>query len=107
MSSPSERLLNLTGGNDLTKHPSVTQEVLREVLTELQDKQREQAKEKAHQLLAQCVELQKKKNQAEREFQAAQKKFDKELGKLLSQLERSLGGQPEQPEQEAEEPASE
>ncbi len=83
---------------------------MQEVLTELQDKQREQAKEKAHQLLAQCVELQKKKNQADKEFKAATKKFDKELGKLLSQLERSLGGQPpaeEESEEASEEAASE
>jgi hypothetical protein len=92
MSNSSERLLQLTGGSDLTKNPSVTNTILQEVLTELQHERMAQAKDKARQLLQQCLELEKKKQQAKKDFEAAEKRFEKELGKLLSQLERNLGG---------------
>jgi len=94
MSNSSERLLQLTEGTDLTKNPSVTSTILREVLADLKAERSVQAKEKARQIMLQCVDLEKKKRQAKKDFEAAEQKFEKELGKLLSQLERDVGGQP-------------
>lgn len=90
-------------GFDAAKHPSVTQETLQEALTEILDLRKVEAIRKAKEVLTKAIDLRRQMAQAEREFTKNQKKFDKELGKLISQLERSVSPQPgdeDEPEEE-------
>ena len=84
--SNTDKLLDLLGGKDPAKRPTLTDEILKKALDELDEKRAEQALEKARELIGKAVELRQQAYKAEQEFNRNKAKFDKELGKLLNQL---------------------
>ena len=86
---PGIRLTKLAGF-DPAKKPKMTNALLKEVLDELQETREQQAKERARSLLQKAIELREGMVKAEKEFNSQKQKFDKELGKILNQLESDL-----------------
>lgn len=88
--SPSERLEKMLGF-DPSKQ-SAGSDVLTKAVEAITKERAEEALGKATDLLKQAIDLRKKRDQAERDFTAATKKFDKELGKLLNRIEALASG---------------
>ena len=88
--SPTNRLLELLNGDDPGKRPSPTQEVFKQVLEEYQKSRFELAKESAAALFKKAVELREKMFKLKRESEAQFSKFDKELGKIMNQIESNI-----------------
>jgi len=89
MSSNSERLKNLVDF-DVTKKPTLTQELFQEVVGDLKKDRYEKAKTSAREQLTKAIELREKMHRVKKEFEAQEKKFEKELGNLLNSVESSL-----------------
>jgi negative regulator of genetic competence, sporulation and motility len=102
--SPTERLVGLAG-DDVLKRPKVTEEIFKEVMSEIRKERSDKAKAKARELIVKALDLQEQMEKAEKEFRSQKAKFEKELGKILNQLENDLnqaaGGQPPAQEEEA------
>lgn len=104
MANSTERLTNLVGF-DPAQHPKVTDEIFKEVMQDINEARAEKAKEKARGLLEQAFELRGQMAKARSEFERQEKKFEKELGKILNRLESELRGATLAPEtQDGEEP---
>jgi len=69
-------------------------DVLKEALEEVSKEQAEGRKKRAKELIVKCLELQDQMNAAERRFTGEKKKCDKQLGKLLNQLNNMANGKP-------------
>ena len=69
---------------------NVLQEALREVSKEDADKRKDSAKD----LVRKALSLQNEMNAAERQFNGAKKKFDKELGKVIQRLTNMANNRP-------------
>ena len=92
------RLLELSGGVDLNKRPSLTASVLEEVMAEQIAEREATARAEFKELIAKAFELEKKRTVARQQFEQADAKFEKELGKLVSGAERQLAQEvPESP----------
>jgi hypothetical protein len=89
MSSQLERLTKLAGF-DPAKRPKVTDEILKEVMGEIQEKREELARKRARDLMEQALKLHEEMEKEEKEFIRQKAKFNKELGKILNQLEGDL-----------------
>lgn len=89
MSDQTARLSKLAGF-DVAKKPKVTDDIMKEVMGEIQEQREEKAKEKARGLITKALELHEEMVKAESEFKRQKAKFEKELGKVLNQLENDL-----------------
>lgn len=95
--------LNKLLGFDPTKRQSVTQELFKEVMDQVNADRMEKAREQAREQITKAIELRQQAAQLEKEFTGKMQKFDKELGKILSSLERSLNPNAPQAAEEEEE----
>ena len=96
-----ERLSSMVGF-DPAKHPQVTDDVFKKVMKDIKEERAEKAAEKAKGLLEQAFALSGQMAKAASDFKRQEKKFDKELGKLINRLESELKGGPPPVEEEAE-----
>lgn len=83
---------------DPGKEPGITKDAFADVLKELAEERREKAKAKAREVIVKASELRKKMVAARREFDKQEAAFNKELGKLLGQLQAAVNGKPQPPE---------
>lgn len=81
-------------------HPSPTAELFAEVAKELNEERTKKAKERAKELLTKAIDLRTQRDNAEKQFRAQVAKFDKELGKLMKQIESLAAGKEPEPEGE-------
>ena len=100
MSDNAGRLEDLIGF-DASKPSNLTNDLFQEVLSDIKKERFDTAKKAAREQLVKAVELREKMVKIEREFNGQKAKFEKELGKLLSRLESSLGGREPAPEDPA------
>lgn len=101
MSSNSERLEKLVDF-DVTRRPTLTRDLFQEIVGDLKKERYEKAKTAAREQLVKAIELREKMHKVKREFEAQEKKFEKELGKLLNSVEASLEGSNVPPETDSE-----
>lgn len=66
--------------------------VFQEAMEEVNKKRADAYKAKAVALIEQAMDLRQKMDDAERQFNAQKKKFEKELGKLVNRIEGLAGG---------------
>lgn len=99
MSTSVERLTKVLGFDPARSSGG---SVFQEAMEEVNKKRVEANKARAIALIEQAVELRHKMDEAQRQFNAQTKKFEKELGKLVSRIEGLAGGKsPAQIEAEA------
>lgn len=79
-------------GFDPVKYDVVTKDAITEVVKEIQQERLKKVKEKAKEQLIKAIELREQKAKMDREYINNSKKFDKELGSILSQIEKALSG---------------
>ena len=79
-------------GFSSTSQTPITTKILEDVTKELQIEREEAAKLRAKELVGKDIELSQKRDAARKAFSAQDKKFDKELGKLINQIESSVNG---------------
>ncbi len=91
--TPAGRLESIVGF-DAAKPFRLGSEAFAEVLKELTKERADVAKGKAKELLSKALSLRESAAKAEREFLAAKKKFDKELGKLVAGIQSIVDGKP-------------
>jgi len=100
MSNNTEKLLQITGF-DPAKKPSITNNILKKAMAELEAARENEALDRARDILKKAVELRQQAFKAEQDFNRNKKKFEDELGKLISQLHAALEpGQEVAPETE-------
>lgn len=87
-------LVGMLGGMDGAKAPALDKDGLTELVKEFAEAKRLEAKVKVKEVLGRVWELKKKMTAAEREFNNNQRKFTKEMNKLLSAAQAALAGQP-------------
>lgn len=90
-------------GFDPTRPAKLSQVLMAEVIADLRKGKIEEAKKKATELLTKAIDLSEKKAQADRAYRKAGQAFDKELGKVIQQINSVLEGATELPD-EADEP---
>lgn len=101
MSNNADRLEALLGF-DAAKPARLSSDLFKEVVDELQQAKREKARDAAREQLKTAMELREKMVKVRREFEAQEKKFDKELGSLISRIESGLSGRPAPTEEKEE-----
>lgn len=89
-------------GFDPAKKDNITSEAFKEVVAEIQAERQKVIKEKAKTQLLRAMELRDQKDKADRDYAAASKKWDKEMGKTLRGIEAMLTGKPVDEEKEEE-----
>jgi hypothetical protein len=89
-------------GFDPGKKDNITTDAFKEVVAEIQAERQKAIKEKAKAQLLRAMELRDQKDKSDREYAAASKKWDKEMGKTLRGIEAMLTGKPVEEEKEEE-----
>ena len=84
-----KKIVELTGFDPVKKQP-ITEEIFKQVVKEFQEQRVEEAVKKARELLGKLFELRETRDKAEKEFNGHLKRFDKEAGKILNQIENDL-----------------
>lgn len=103
MSVSADRLSNLLGF-DPAKNVSPGNEVLQEALKEINEERAKASKVAAKELLLKAIDVRTQWAGKKREFEALDKKFEKELGKLMNKLDAlSKGKSMEEAEREEKE----
>lgn len=92
MADPTEKLAELLGF-DPTKKQSLPGDVLKDLLGEIQDERIKEVKTKAKEHLIKAITLREQMEKARRDFDGQYRKFSKELGGILSQLDGLVKGQ--------------
>lgn len=101
--SAGERLTTLLTFDPSKKH-QITADLFAEVVKEIKEERGKEAKAKAKEHLVKAMALKEQMDKARRDFSAADKKFEKELGKMLNQIHGMLSGKsPEEVEEESKE----
>lgn len=94
-------------GFDPAKEMAAGNDVLKEALKEIGEERSKNAKTKAKEQLLKAIELRQQMAAKKREFENQYKKFEKELGKVLGQLDAMASGKSlEETETEEKEAAS-
>ena len=83
-------------GFDPAKRQSLTSELFKELLDEAKEERLEKAKEAARGKLKKLMELREQVSDLEKKFKGEKQKFDKQIHKLLNEIEGSLQGRPPQ-----------
>jgi hypothetical protein len=91
MADNTQRLVELIQF-DPAKPASLTQDLLSEVVKDLSDERLKAAKTQAREWIAKAIDLRTQMHKAQREFNSQMAKFEKELGKILNQVEGMLRG---------------
>lgn len=98
--SAAEKLTELLGF-DPNKRPSLGQKggkLFTEALADIVKERDEKAKAAATELFRKAIQLSDERNKARKAFQQADQKFEKELGKVLNQIQSLVNGTEPQPE---------
>ena len=101
---PSERLKEMVKF-DPSKPTGLSEELFAEVLEDVTKERIEEAKTEAKGLLEKALKLREDFGKAKKDFARQEKKFNKELGKLLNKVEAKLRG--EAPKDESDDDSSE
>lgn len=80
-------------GFDPTKRETLTQELFKEVVQEISKERTDKAKAQAKEHLTKAIQLREGMVKARRDFDREDKKFEKELGKVMNQIQGVLTGQ--------------
>jgi uncharacterized membrane protein (UPF0182 family) len=88
MATNTERL------DDLFKPHAQKVDILKEALREVSEEQAEKKKAAAKELVVKALDLKKQMDDAEKQFNAQKKKWDKELGKVINRLQNMAQGKP-------------
>lgn len=88
---PASRLTTLIGF-DPTKATRLTTDLFASVVKEITDERTGVAKTKAKELLTKAIELRAQAAKARKDFDTQMKKFDKELGGVIGQIQQMLDG---------------
>lgn len=87
-------------GSDPAQGVSITAAILQEAVKELHEEDNKERKIKAKELLVRAKDLRKQMVKAKKEYLQQEQKAEKELSKLVSQIERiAAGGVEEEPQQ--------
>lgn len=77
---------------DPAKRSTLTQELFGEVVAEIKEERAKEAKIKAKEQLIKAMQLREQMAKAEKEFNNQKQKMEKELGKVLGQIQGILSG---------------
>jgi len=88
-----ERLQELLGF-DAAKKGTLTSELFGEVVKEIQEERQKEAKARAKEHLVKAMQLREQMEKARKDFEGQYKKFEKELGNILNQIQGILTGKP-------------
>jgi hypothetical protein len=86
-----QKLSKMLGFNP-DKKSNITQDALTEAVKEINEERIKEVKVKAKDLLIKAMQLREQKVKLDRDYAGQSKKFDKELGKILKQIEGALSG---------------
>lgn len=101
VSKSAEKLEGLLGF-DPTKRGTLTQELFKEVVQEISKERTDKAKAQAKEHLTKAIQLREGMVKAEKDFNKEKQKFEKELGKVMNQIQGILTGKEPQEEVECE-----
>jgi hypothetical protein len=87
---------------DAAKRPTLTQELFGEVVKEIQEERAKDAKAKAKEQLVKAMQIREHMAKAEKDFSSQKQKMEKELGKILNQIQGILSGKCPEESQECE-----
>lgn len=79
-------------GFDPTKRGTLSANLFSEVVKEIADERHKEAKARAKEHLVKAIQLREQMAKARKDFDAQDKKFEKELGRVLSQIQGILSG---------------
>lgn len=96
----SDKLFDILKFDASKKGSSITNDVFQEVVKEITDERMKEAKVKAKEHLLKAMQLREQMERARKDFDALYKKSEKELGKVLNQVESMLSGKPVEEEQQ-------
>jgi hypothetical protein len=82
----SDRLQELLGF-DAAKRGTLTSELFGEVVKEIQEERAKEAKSRAKEHLVKAMQLREQMEKARKDFENQYKKFEKELGSVLNQVQ--------------------
>ena len=88
-------------GFNPTKRPTPTATLFAEVAADLNKERVEKAKTQAKELITKAIDLTTQRDELEKKFRKEVERFDKELGKLMGQIDQLSQGKEPQPEPEA------
>lgn len=88
---------------DPAKRPSLTQELFGEVVKEIKEERAKEAKVKAKEQLVKAMQIRESMAKAEKDFNGQKQKMEKELGKVLNQIQGILSGKCPEENQEGKE----
>jgi hypothetical protein len=77
---------------DAAKRPTLTQELFGEVVKEIKEERAKDAKAKAKEQLVKAMQIREGMAKAAKDFNNQQQKMEKELGKVLNQIQGILSG---------------
>lgn len=77
---------------DAAKRPTLTQELFGEVVKEIREERAKDAKAKAKEQLVKAMQIREGMAKAEKDFNNQKQKMEKELGKVLNQIQGILSG---------------
>ena len=100
--SPADRLIDLLGF-DPTKQPTLgpkNGDLFKEALAEILKERNDKARAKATELFRKAITLSEDRKKARQAFNKADQTFEKELGKVLSQIQSLVSGAEIAPEAE-------
>jgi hypothetical protein len=89
---------------DAAKRPTLTQDVFADVVKEITEERVKAVKSQAKDQLVKAMGIQEQMSKAKKEFESQHKKMEKELGKILNQIQSILSGK--EPEEEDKEPVA-
>ncbi len=88
---------------DPAKRPTLTQDVFSEVLKEIKEERAKVAKTQGKELIVKAMALRESMAKAKKTFEAEYNKNEKELGKIINQIQSNLSGKAPDETQECEE----
>lgn len=102
----SEKLADLLKFDAAKRHP-LTNELFGEVVKEITEERVKASKVQAKEALTKAMDLRAQMHKAQKDFSNQQAKFEKELGKILNQVQGMLSGkEADEEKDEKEEPAT-
>jgi CRISPR/Cas system CSM-associated protein Csm2 small subunit len=88
---------------DAAKKHNLTQELMSEVVKEITEERVKEAKTRAKEQLVKAMQLREQMAKAKRDFDNQYQKMEKELGKIMNQIQGILTGKNPDPEEAKEE----
>jgi hypothetical protein len=91
---------------DAGKRQTLTQDVFADVVKEINEERVKVVKTQAKEQLVKAMGLREQMTKAKKEFESQHKKMEKELGKILNQIQGILSGKEETEEEDSKEPSA-